>query len=93
MCPEQTGKLKVSTQMTIKIAKGLDFLRYGCPKTMLKYPPRGGTGNFYAVYKRFENNSIWEPDMITGKNAGRRPKILEHNDHFHCSLGLSNRLN
>ena len=31
---------------------------------MLKYPPRGGTGNFYAVKKRFENNSIWEPEMI-----------------------------
>ena len=55
MCPEQKGKLKVSTQMTIKIAIGGDCLR--CPKTMLKYPPRGSTGNFHAVQKRFESNS------------------------------------
>ena len=32
MCPEQKGKIMVTTQMTIKIAEGGDFLRYGALK-------------------------------------------------------------
>ena len=32
------------------------FFEIKCPKTTIKYPPRGDTGNLYAVEKRFENN-------------------------------------
>ena len=48
---EQKGK--VSTQMMItqrgKIARGGDFFEIWCPKTILKYPPKGAIGNLYAV--------------------------------------------
>ena len=75
MCLEQKGK--VSTQMMItrrgKITGG-DFLRFGfwCPKTILKYPPRGATGNLYAQFR----------------NALKIIENLEQNHQLYCSLGL-----
>ena len=62
------------------------------PKTILKYPSRGATGNFYAVEKRFENNSIWEPEqameLISGKNADHRPKIWSKMTNFIALWGF-----
>ena len=56
MCSEQKGK--ISAQMMRGKSPEEEIFEIQCPKTTLKYPSRGATGNLYAVEKRFENSWI-----------------------------------